>query len=143
MLIVLNSEEIACNAEFDYAQADVIESPGLLMLKRFFISHSFIGKKVQRFDEKLDPLFGQTFDFVDILNSRLTKDGKEAYFYELIESVIGQSTINFKPMKNKKLKWNRRPLSVKQVCSAAFEVLSLRLVSEHLFDETGNEENFA
>lgn len=142
VLIVLNSEEIACNAEFDYAQADVIEIPGLLMLKRFFISHSFIGKKVQRFDEKLDPLFGQTFDFVDILNSRLTKDGKEADFYELIESVIGQSTINFKPMKNKKLKWNRRPLSVKQVCSAAFEVLSLRLVSEHLFDETDNEENF-
>lgn len=143
VLIVLNSEEISCNAEFDYAQADVIESQGLLMLKSFFISHSFIGKKVQRFDEKLYPLFGQTFDFVDILDSRLTKDGKEADFYELFESVIGQSTINFKSMKHKKLRWNRRPLSVMQVCSAAFEVLALRLVSEHLFDETGNDENFA
>lgn len=89
---------------------------------------------------KVKQLFGRSFQFEDIAVTRLQPHKYTLNFSKLVEMICGKTVAQFKDKKISTSKWNKRPLSSKQMIYAAFDAFATRLFWKHFVEKFGEEE---
>ena len=141
VLIILNSQNVI-NKGYDQITSEKLNEicPNLSILKEFLSSHSFYGKGMSQDRIKLRELFGKSFNFEDIQETRIKKHKLTPSFANLVAQLAGKPDAQFKDKRVTISNWNKRPLSAKQILYAAFDAYATRLMWEAFVTKFGDKE---
>ncbi|EAY00495.1 3'-5' exonuclease family protein [Trichomonas vaginalis G3] len=101
-------------------------------LHNFLQAHTFYAKGISQDKKKLRQMFDETFDIIDIEKYYLTPNNLPLNFEQMITTLVGEPSAQFKDKKMTTSDWTKRPLSVKQILYAAFDVYGLFLAVKSL-----------
>jgi hypothetical protein len=115
-----------------YLIRDLVRHPNFA-LRRFFNSHSFVGKGVNNDCRKLQQRYDENFKILieDVEETRLGPYGDSLNFEQMVHQFVGQPCTTFKQKKISLSNWETRTLSIEQVLYAAFDVHALFMAFEH------------
>ena len=140
---------IVLNAEIIVKKGSKLTSPsefrkacphGINVLMKFFSSNSFYGKGMGNDKIKINQFFGKSFQFEDLAVTRLKPHNYPLNFSKLVNKICGKTVVQFKDKRVSRSKWNKRPLSSKQVIYAAFDAFATRLFWKHFVEKFGEDE---
>lgn len=107
------------------------------VLENFITTHQFFGKGMGYDQKKLLNMFGHVFVFEDIETTRLHPNGITCSFVGLVEEFIGEPAAQFKDKHISMSDWSQRPLTVKQVLYASFDVYAMYLCRQKIIEIFG------
>lgn len=139
VLVVLNSVKVLYS-NVNRSEEFISACPNLLIMKNFFISHSFYGKGMGIDKKKLRQLFDTTFNFEDIEKSRVSPHCLPRNFNQLLNNLVGMPAAQFKDKSVTISNWSNRPLTAKQALYAAFDAYAIRRIMNAIITKYNEEE---